>query len=338
MSLRGTTVIIFAAIILALGGTVARSREVAFQTAPLAKTSCNTPAACLTETNKGTGAAIEGISLEPKLGAYGQAAILARSEGIGGMYSFSKSSYGGEFESGGKGYALIAASDNSQGTAFLAETASNNTSPAILAISRGSGSSAAIIAESPGYALEAISQGSNAGYFETDTGTEPAIEAVSYASPGFLFQGSSPYGAVSIDTPGNGRFSGSVSATSFVTYMHEGNTVRGAFGSESTRASLEDTGTARLGNGRGIVRFDPAFAEGIDANAGYQVFLTPDGDTRGLYVAQKFAAGFVVREALGGHSSTTFDYRVVARPLGASDAILPQIEMPKRTPLPKRTR
>lgn len=310
MSLRGVTVVLFAAIVLTLGGTVARSREVAFQTAPLAKNSCNTPGACFTQTNKGTGAAIEGISLDSKPGAYGQAAILARSNGIGGVYSFSQSSYGGEFESDGKGYALIAASDSPQGIAFLAE--------------------------SPGYALEAISQGATAGYFETDTGTDPAIEAVSYAK--FLFQGSSPYGAVSIDTQGNGRFSGSVFATSFVNDLHEGNTVRGAFGSESTRASLEDTGSARLGNGRGIVRFDRAFAQAIDANAGYQVFLTPDGETRGwLFVAQKFAAGFVVREALGGRSSTTFDYRVVARPLGASDAILPQIEMPKRALPPKRT-
>jgi hypothetical protein len=124
-----------------------------------------------------------------------------------------------------------------------------------------------------------------------------------------------------------------------VTNLHEGNTVRGAFASENTRESLEDTGTARLTNGRGIVRFDPAFAQAFDANAGYQVLLTSGGETRGwLFVAQKFAGGFVVREALGGRSSTTFDYRVVARPLGVSGAVLPEIQPPNPSRITRRAR
>ena len=67
---------------------------------------------------------------------------------------------------------------------------------------------------------------------------------------------------------------------------------------------------------------------------GYQVFLTPDGDVRGpLYVSQKFAGGFTVREAQGGRSSIFFDYRIVAHRAGSSDARLPVIQSPQAPPL-----
>jgi len=88
-----------------------------------------------------------------------------------------------------------------------------------------------------------------------------------------------------------------------------------AFTAKATAPTVEDTGTAELVAGAAAVRFDPAFAASIDAKA-YRVFLTPDGDTRGLFVASKTAAGFVVRESQGGRSTVSFDYRVVATSLG----------------------
>jgi len=44
----------------------------------------------------------------------------------------------------------------------------------------------------------------------------------------------------------------------------------------------------------------------------YHVFLTPNGDCRGLYVKQKTAASFEVHELGGGTSSVSLDYRIVA--------------------------
>jgi hypothetical protein len=41
--------------------------------------------------------------------------------------------------------------------------------------------------------------------------------------------------------------------------------------------------------------------------------LTPEGDSRGLYIRKRSASGFEVREQQGGRSSLTFSYRVVAR-------------------------
>jgi hypothetical protein len=92
-----------------------------------------------------------------------------------------------------------------------------------------------------------------------------------------------------------------------------------AFSTKSTQPTVEDTGTAQLIAGTATIRFDPAFAASIDSAGGYRVFLTPNGETRGsLYVPLKTANGFIVREALGGRSTVSFDYRIVAAALGAS--------------------
>jgi hypothetical protein len=137
-----------------------------------------------------------------------------------------------------------------------------------------------------------------------------------------------------VDQDGDGYFSGNVAATGYITDLRtRGGPRVEAFSPESTRATIEDTGTARLEGGEGAVRFDSAFAGTIDAARGYQVFLTPNGDTRGLYVAAKYEGGFIVRENEHGRSSVYFDYRVVAHPYGASDARLPQLNL-KRPPIP----
>lgn len=86
----------------------------------------------------------------------------------------------------------------------------------------------------------------------------------------------------------------------------------------STTPIIEDYGQAQLVNGRASVALDPAFAQTISASQPYLVFVTPDGDTNGLYVTGKTMQDFEVREVRGGTSSLAFDYRIVARP--ANDA------------------
>jgi hypothetical protein len=63
------------------------------------------------------------------------------------------------------------------------------------------------------------------------------------------------------------------------------------------------------------VDIDPAFARMMDLHSMYLVFLTPLGDSRGLYVRRRTASGFDVAEDDGGKSTLDFDYRLVARPL-----------------------
>jgi len=85
----------------------------------------------------------------------------------------------------------------------------------------------------------------------------------------------------------------------------------------------EDFGSAQLHNGVAEVALLPSFLDTVEIHSGYHVFLTPNGDSRGLYVAQKTADGFEVREHGGGKSNISFDYRLVARgrtPLTAAAA------------------
>jgi hypothetical protein len=44
----------------------------------------------------------------------------------------------------------------------------------------------------------------------------------------------------------------------------------------------------------------------------YHVFVTPEGESKGLFVTDRQADGFEVCEQDGGSSTLTFSYRVVA--------------------------
>jgi len=87
--------------------------------------------------------------------------------------------------------------------------------------------------------------------------------------------------------------------------------------------TIEDNGEATLVNGRADVALDPKFANVIDAASTYFVSVTPDGDCRGLFVAQKTPTGFSVRELQGGRSTLAFDYRIVAKRYGVHAQRLP---------------
>jgi hypothetical protein len=60
-----------------------------------------------------------------------------------------------------------------------------------------------------------------------------------------------------------------------------------------------------LVSGVAVVRLDPTFAASIDPTMAYRVFVTPAGDTRGLFVATRGATGFVVRESQAGRSTVS---------------------------------
>jgi hypothetical protein len=81
---------------------------------------------------------------------------------------------------------------------------------------------------------------------------------------------------------------------------------------ESPEHWFEDFGAAKLKRGRALVKLDADFGKVIK-RGDYRVFLTPEGDCRGLYIRRKGAAGFEVRELMGGKSSVAFCYRIVGR-------------------------
>jgi hypothetical protein len=85
---------------------------------------------------------------------------------------------------------------------------------------------------------------------------------------------------------------------------------------QSSENWLEDFGTATLEDGRVTVTIDPQFSRIANTGAPYHVFLTPRGDSSGLYIASVSPQRFEVREAHTGHSSIAFDYRIVAKRTG----------------------
>jgi hypothetical protein len=82
---------------------------------------------------------------------------------------------------------------------------------------------------------------------------------------------------------------------------------------QSPEAWFEDAGSGQLSGGQAVVSIESVFGQTVNTGVEYHVFLTPNGDCKGLYVAEKSAASFVVKELGGGTSSIAFDYRIMAK-------------------------
>lgn len=104
---------------------------------------------------------------------------------------------------------------------------------------------------------------------------------------------------------------------------------------QSTAPAVEETGTARLVFGQATVPLSANFARSVDPRRGYQVFLTPGGETRGLYVLAKYAGGFMVREMGGGRGTLAFDYHVYASSAPTAAAAVQSVAAPQALALPQ---
>jgi hypothetical protein len=81
---------------------------------------------------------------------------------------------------------------------------------------------------------------------------------------------------------------------------------------ESPQNWFEDAGSAQLVNGAAVVGLDPDFIQTVNTAKEYQVFLTPYGDCKGLYVTNRIAGSFEVHELGGGTAGIGFGYRIMA--------------------------
>ena len=106
---------------------------------------------------------------------------------------------------------------------------------------------------------------------------------------------------------------------------------------ESAENWFEDAGSSQLSNGEAVVNIESVFAETVNTAVGYHVFLTPNGDCKGLYVAQKSRTSFVVRELGGGTASIAFDYRIMAKRKGYEQIRLADRTKEMNARLPKRS-
>jgi hypothetical protein len=158
------------------------------------------------------------------------------------------------------------------------------------------------------------------------SGGGPAMTATNSTSP-------TTKDIMSLDCSGNMVLAGSLTTFGTPLAVHRrAGTSLGTYLAQQTMATIEDAGEGQLVVGQAYVRLAPDFAATIDPRSNYLVFITPQGESRGLYVTQKTGAGFAVRENGGGHSSISFDYRIIAKPYDEPVRRLPAIGQLRQDP------
>ena len=162
---------------------------------------------------------------------------------------------------------------------------------------------------------------------EESTGTALRVQAI--RGTAITASGNAQQEIMSLDGSGNMILAGTLTTSGTpLSVVHSPQGVeRQAYSAQQSTPTFEDTGEAQLYNGQASVRLDPAFAALMDARSSYLVFITPAGNSQGLYVANRTATGFTVRENGNGRSTLAFDYRIVAKAYSARDALrLPALE------------
>ena len=332
-ALAASTVMLAA--VLGIAAIVPASASVSPGPGPL----CNSTSACFAGKNTGRGPGLAGTS------ALGNGISAATASNLNSNFPF------GDFLIGASG---LAGRDNST-------NATGNNNQGVLGLSlNGSGVLGATISTDPsgqigvfggdantspssanigvqGFSPEDIgvlgASRDGVGVFANARNADGAALFMHNGSGGVLMRGfvspmpGGPFTEVAeLDGAGNLILAGTVTQNG--TPMVVTRTARGqgvvAYGALHSMATVEDFGEAQLANGQALVRLDPAFASTLDPRSNYMVFITAQGETHGsLYVAQKSAQGFVVRETQAGRSNVAFDYRIVGRPFGSTAQRLP---------------
>jgi hypothetical protein len=173
--------------------------------------------------------------------------------------------------------------------------------------------------------VQGTSDEGNGAYFANNSASAtPTLNVWAFAAGGdiaYFFNASTTDSCV-IDANGLITCSGPMAA---VVSTDSGGRRVSLYAVQSPENWFEDFGSGTLSNGAATIRLDPAFAQTVNTGTGYHVFLTPNGDCKGLYVAGKTASGFEVRELGGGVSSASFDYRIVAKRSGYENVRLTDV-------------
>jgi hypothetical protein len=123
------------------------------------------------------------------------------------------------------------------------------------------------------------------------------------------------------------RGDATVKGTKSAAVPHPDGSHRQLYALESPESWFEDFGRGEMVRGRAQVELDPDYAAVVQTED-YHVFLTPEGDSRGLYVSNKRSSAFEVREQQEGTSTLTFSYRVIARRADIEVERLEKVELP----------
>jgi hypothetical protein len=228
-----------------------------------------------------------------------------------GFLGESNSSYG-VYGSSSSGYGVVGVSNTGTGTYGGSTNShgvygSSSNSDGVLGVS---GTGTGVTGESSsGYGVYGTSPG-NYGVIGVTSSGNGVYGQVSVAPQGGVI-------GRQLDASGNWAVYafGNIGATgtkSSVVSVDNGTRQVALYAVESPGVWFEDYGSGKLVSGVATVNIDPAYAQTVNTGVEYHVFLTPDGDCDGLYVATRTATGFEVRELHQGKSTVAFDYRIIA--------------------------
>lgn len=133
------------------------------------------------------------------------------------------------------------------------------------------------------------------------------VQSLNSAANPFIAYGTG--GSCDIDANGNLTCTGTVST---VVPINGGKRMAAMSAIVSPVNWTEDAGESQLSNGAAVVEMDSTFTSAVNTEMKYQVFLTPYGDCKGLYVTNRTANSFEVHELGGGTSNLSFGYRIMA--------------------------
>ncbi|MEO6990926.1 MAG: hypothetical protein ABI346_07005 [Candidatus Baltobacteraceae bacterium] len=294
------------------------------------KNVCSSVKPCITAFNNGSGSAVTGRSASGS----GLVGITTNAFTVTGHPKSGVIGYDRSTDNGGQNNGAAGFSSSGYGGLFVTKNPSNTTHypevgvAGVDASTDGGLYNVGVFGQSNAIGVLAVglappqspSQPQEPGLLALCAGGGPAMIANNgTASPGGDI--------MSLDCGGNMILTGTLTTngTPQIATQTTTGTKVAAFSERDAQATIDDVGDADLRGGYAAVRLEPRFASAIDPHVSYRVFVTPEGDSRGLYVAQKTMNGFVVRENQGGRSSLAFSYRIVATPYGATLKRLPAL-------------
>jgi hypothetical protein len=144
---------------------------------------------------------------------------------------------------------------------------------------------------------------------ENASGSAYTLFAINDNNEGYPFYAGNSLSACYIDDTGDINCTGTKNA---VVPVDGGQRKVALSAIESPKNWFEDAGSTQLVDGFATVSLDSVYRQTVNTEAEYQVFLTPYGDCKGLYVSNRTANSFEVHELEGGRSTLSFGYRIMA--------------------------
>ncbi|WP_304143353.1 hypothetical protein [Mesoflavibacter zeaxanthinifaciens] len=93
------------------------------------------------------------------------------------------------------------------------------------------------------------------------------------------------------------------------------------FAPEAPEILFQDYGTGKLNNGEAVIKLEKLLTDNIyvDEEHPLKVFIQLEGDCNGVFVTNKSAEGFTVKELSNGNSNVSFSWQIVASRANSTD-------------------